>query len=532
MKIIAVIPARGGSKGIPNKNVRLLHGRPMVYYAISNALCSQYITKTIVTSDSMEVLSIAKCLGVYGKRRNSDLCTEETTLDTVVYDAVKDEQCDIVVTLQPTSPILQAETLDRAIQYFLNHDLDTLISVVNRPRLSWVKREGMPVPVYKQRLNRQYLPPEYEEAGAFVISRQKIVTCHSRIGKNVDIFEIPEEEAIDIDNYQELLYAQHILQRKKVAIYVNGNSKRGMGHIYRSLDMADEFCCRVDIFYHYKLTEKSMFGDTTHHLIGINHESEIMDYVKKEQYAIFINDVLETSIEYMDELKKASADMKIINFEDYGEGVYKADLVINALYQNATYPNMKTGEKYYIAPRMFLFYPPIKIREKVQTVFISFGGADPQNYTQRLVNIITKKEYRDIQFLIAIGRAYADAEIIMKYNQYKNIDTYYDVKNMPELMSKCDIAVTSRGRTGYELALLGIPTISIAQNEREEKHGFVSAEHGFLYLGLNPGDMFIESSLNIYLKMNAADRQKLQKKLLSHDLKSGRKRVLSLIDSL
>ena len=122
MKIIAVIPARGGSKGIPNKNVRLLHGRPMVYYAISNALCSQYITKTIVTSDSMEVLSIAKCLGVYGKRRNSDLCTEETTLDTVVYDAVKDEQCDIVVTLQPTSPILQAETLDRAIQYFLNHE--------------------------------------------------------------------------------------------------------------------------------------------------------------------------------------------------------------------------------------------------------------------------------------------------------------------------------------------------------------------------------------------------------------------------
>ena len=116
----------------------------------------------------------------------------------------------------------------------------------------------------------------------------------------MDIFEIPEEEAIDIDNYQELLYAQHILQRKKVAIYVNGNSKRGMGHIYRSLDMADEFCCRVDIFYHYKLTEKSMFGDTTHHLIGINHESEIMDYVKKEQYAIFINDVLETSIEYMD----------------------------------------------------------------------------------------------------------------------------------------------------------------------------------------------------------------------------------------
>ena len=67
----------------------------------------------------------------------------------------------------------------------------------------------------------------------------------------------------------------------------------------------------------------------------------------------------------------------------------------------------------------------------------------------------------------------------------KNIEVYFDVSNMPELMTSCDIGVTSRGRTGYELALLGIPAIAMAQNAREEKHGFVCNENGFTYIGLN-----------------------------------------------
>ena len=79
---------------------------------------------------------------------------------------------------------------------------------------------------------------------------------------------------------------------------------------------------------------------------------------------------------------------------------------------------------------------------------------------------------------------------------------------------------------------MGIPTISMAQNHREERHGFVSMEHGFNYLGLAPSDTIIESNLNLYLNMNSNDRKEMQKKLLSNDLKSGRKRVMSLINNL
>ena len=84
----------------------------------------------------------------------------------------------------------------------------------------------------------------------------------------------------------------------------------------------------------------------------------------------------------------------------------------------------------------------------------------------------------------------------------------------------------------YELAMLGIPSIAMAQNKREEKHGFVCNENGFSYIGLNPADEIIESNLQMYLKMSRKSRQHFQDLLLSHDLRGGRKRVMSLINSL
>lgn len=532
MRIIAVIPARGGSKGIPNKNIRLVNGRPLICYQIENAKKSKYITDIVISSDSPEIELIAKVYGVNYRKRSDSLCKDETTLDAVVYDAVKEFECETVITMQPTSPTLKVDTLDKAIEYFLCNDLDTLISVVNSPRLSWHNVDGIISPVYKKRLNRQYMPAEYVETGAFVISKHIVISESTRIGKKVDIYEIPAEEAIDIDDFSDLAYAEQILNKKKIAIYVNGNNIRGMGHVYRSLELADEFYSKPDIFYNIDQTDKAMFGNTTHNLIAIKSEQELFEYVKREKYNILINDVLETSLTYMETLKKISPEMKVINFEDDGEGMYKADLVINALYQNEQCMQMKSGYRYYIAPKLFLLYSPIMIKEKVEKVFISFGGSDPQNYTQRLLNIITREKYNKYEFIIVIGRAYEEVQKIMEYNKYPNIDVCYDVKNMPEVMSMCDIAVTSRGRTGYELALLGIPTISMAQNEREEKHGFVSAEHGFNYLGLNPTDSIIDMNLMMYISMDKHDRMELSKKLSSNDLRNGRKRVLALIDSL
>lgn len=533
MKILAVIPARAGSKGIPNKNIRIIGGHPLIYYSIHNALGSKYITDVVVTTDSPEVEIIAKQMKVMCRHRNESLCGDDVTLDAVIYDAIETkEEWDYVVTMQPTSPTLTVDTLDQAIAYAMDNDLDTLISAINAPHLSWGEKEGKKVPNYAERLNRQYLPPCYVETGAFVISKASIVTPKTRIGKKVDVFEIPENEAQDIDTFSDLQSVAASLNKQKVAIYVNGNNRRGIGHIYRALELADEFYTKPDIYYDKNQTSLNVFGRTTHTLIPVNGIAELFERCKKEQYSIFINDILTTSIDYMIGLRSVLPDAKIINFEDDGEGILKADMVFNALYHDNDLPYVYAGEKYYISGKTFMFYEPIEIKEKVTRVFISFGGADPQNYSDRLLNIISKPEYKQYRFVVVLGRAKYNVEALMKYNSYSNIEVLYDVSNMPELMTSCDIGVTSRGRTGYELALLGIPAIAMAQNHREEKHGFVSNENGFSYIGLNPDDEVIEGNLKMYLTMSQETRKKYQNMLLSHDLRGGRKRVMGLINNL
>ena len=106
---------------------------------------------------------------------------------------------------------------------------------------------------------------------------------------------------------------------------------------------------------------------------------------KENDYTLFINDILTTTIDYMIGLRTVLPNAKIVNFEDDGEGIIKADLVFNALFHENEFPQVHAGEKYYISGKTFMFYEPIKIKDNVKRVFVSFGGADPQNYSDRIL---------------------------------------------------------------------------------------------------------------------------------------------------
>ena len=218
-------------------------------------------------------------------------------------------------------------------------------------------------------------------------------------------YEIPERESQDIDTFADLCSAAALLEAQKIAIYVNGNNKRGIGHIYRALEIADEFYVKPDVYYDVNQTDVKVFGNTTHNLIPVNGIAELYEICKREQYSLFVNDILTTSIDYMIGLRSVLPNAKLINFEDDGEGILKADLVFNALYSEHALPNVYGGEKYYICGKIFMFYEPIKIKEDVNRVFIAFGGADPQNYTDRLLDIISKDEYKKYEFVVVVGRA-------------------------------------------------------------------------------------------------------------------------------
>jgi CMP-N-acetylneuraminic acid synthetase/spore coat polysaccharide biosynthesis predicted glycosyltransferase SpsG len=532
MKIVAVIPARAGSKRIPNKNVRLIGDRPLIYYAIQCAKESVLVTDIIVTSNSPDIAVIAKQMGIRFHSRPEELCDDDTPLDPVIYDAIQNIECDYVVTLQPTSPTLKPQTLDSAIRYCISKEFDSVVSVYNLPQLGWERHGECSLPTYSKRLNSQKMPPSFVETGAFLISKKTCVRYDSRLGDKVDVFEVSNDESLMIRDYHDLVLARAIMNKQSTAFFVHGNNEIGTGHIYRVLELADEMYCDSDIYYDSRVTDVSIFGQTHHHLISVEGITGLFEAIQGKMYKLFINDILSTNADFIESLRSLLPLATIVNFEDDGDGAYHADLVINALYNQSDSAHMKVGEKYFILFKQFFYYHPIAIKEAVETIFICFGGADPSGYTEVLLDIVIDDKYRKFNFLVVIGPAKREAERLLQFNRYPNIEVMHNVKNMPEYMSRCDIAVSSRGQTCFELASLGIPTISIAQNEREKLHRFVCHENGFNYLGLKPSKKIISSNLDAYIALSLEERYHYQQLLLHNDIKSGRRRVLNLIYGL
>ena len=127
-KILVVIPARGDSKRILRKNIRLLADKPLIAHAIGIAKSSKYVDDVVVSSEDFEIIQIAEKFGASIVRRSPNLAGDRIPLDPVILDATvqKEKQAfdeyDIVITIQPTSPLLKSETLDKAIEKFDNYN--------------------------------------------------------------------------------------------------------------------------------------------------------------------------------------------------------------------------------------------------------------------------------------------------------------------------------------------------------------------------------------------------------------------------
>ena len=536
MKVLAVIPACAGSSTLPNRNIRIICGKPMICYAINNALESKYITDIVVTTNSSIILSIAQQMGVMTRQRDESLCNSWTSVDAVVYDVfnqLDQSDYDYVVTMQSISPALKTSTLDKAFEKIIDEKLDTLISVRNQAQFYWTEKDGAFMPMQKQRVNRHLLPPFYVETGAFMISKACCVKADSRLGERVGCYPLDGDEAIDVYSFGDLVQAEYAIQNRKVAIYTNGNDIIGLGHIFRVLQVADELFTKPDIYYDRAQTNSSVFGSSTHTFIPVDGESGFVNEISQKNYAVVINDVLNTSAEYMSALRKAAPRSKLINFEDEGTGACFADTVINALYEHSDDSRVRVGSQYYIIPKQFLVYKPIKIKETVTRVIVTFGGADPQAYTERILELALKPEYSGIKFYFILGKAKKNASEIATCAALRdNVCVLNDINNMPEMMCRCDAAISSRGRTCFELAALGVPTLSIAQHSREEKHSFICPENGFMCLQTAPDACKLEQAFNTLIFSGRAEREQQQEKMLAHDLRNGRNHIRDLLNEI
>jgi len=538
MNILVVIPARGGSKGIPRKNLRLLNGKPLVYYSIKTALSSKYNIDVYVSSEDDEILNTAINFGAKVHKRDMSIADDKTTLDPVIYDCymhakeIENKEYDFIITMQATSPLLKVTSLDDAISKAMsNQKIQTVIAAKDDTHLSWRKENDKFLPNYKKRVNRQYLTPTFTETGGFFITRKETITPNNRIGKNVELQILSNGEEIDIDTYEDWNICEYHLRRKHIVFVVTGNSEVGLGHVYNTLLIANDILNHQITFL--VDNDSQMAYDkiaSNNYPVFMQKNDSIIDDIKNLNPDIVINDRLDTDEHYVKQLKVLN--LKVINFEDLGNGAKEADLVINAIYpEKRVLENHYFGHNYFILRDEFINSKQKESVGKVKNILITFGGVDPNNYTRKVIeSIYDYCNHNNINIIVIAGFGYKSYDSLSKF---KNITIKRNVINISKYMYKADLIFTSAGRTTYEIASIGTPTIVMAQNERELTHFFASSEFGFLNLGLgyniSKEELFKEFLELINSEKNRKYMNEVMKKI---DLKNGRKTVIKLIQNL
>jgi CMP-N-acetylneuraminic acid synthetase len=222
--ILAIIPARGGSKGVPKKNLAKVLGKPLITYSIDVALSSKYIDRVVVSSDSEEILKVARKFKAETISRSRKLAQNNSPLDLVIKDVlVKLEKenyfPNLVVLLQPTSPTRSVETLDKSISEFIRRGkgFDSLIPLykiggkigkISRGRYNPLNKPGK----QRQELGTFY----YKECGTVFIFRPEIIKKGKYYGDKIYPFIIKSKvEAVDIDDFSDLKLAEFYLKNNE-----------------------------------------------------------------------------------------------------------------------------------------------------------------------------------------------------------------------------------------------------------------------------------------------------------------------------
>jgi N-acylneuraminate cytidylyltransferase len=222
MKIIAIIPARGGSKGIPMKNLVMLNHRPLLNYTVTASLHSK-INRTIVSTENEEISKTAKQLGAEVIKRPQILATDESQIEPViiqVLEQLKQENYvpDIILLLQNTSPLRSSEHIDSALDFFMRNDYDSVFSGVSSHNMLWEVDDTCVKPLnYNplKRQNRQDMHNQFIENGAIYITKNNqfnITNC--RISGKIGVFQMSEEDSIEIDSLNDLFIAEQILKMR------------------------------------------------------------------------------------------------------------------------------------------------------------------------------------------------------------------------------------------------------------------------------------------------------------------------------
>ena len=225
MQVLAIIPARGGSKRIPRKNVALVGGLPLVTHSIRHAISSQRVTTTVVSTDDAEIAAIARAEGADVIERPLSLANDMSSSESALLHvldarrAVGHEDPALVVFLQCTSPVREPADIDNAVAQFERQGADSLMSACENTKFIWaLGAEGARSLNYdyRNRKREQDLDPQFQENGSIYVFRPQLLRAtNNRLGGTIAIYSMGYWSSFQVDSQEDLELCDWILRRRR-----------------------------------------------------------------------------------------------------------------------------------------------------------------------------------------------------------------------------------------------------------------------------------------------------------------------------
>jgi spore coat polysaccharide biosynthesis predicted glycosyltransferase SpsG/CMP-N-acetylneuraminic acid synthetase len=474
---LILIPARSGSKTVSRQNLRLVDDKPLLYYVLNTAL--QYTSNVFVSTDSEEIKEISTMYGANVVLRPKSLTKDSTPLEDIIYHALSElnkknmffNKCLI---LNPKFPLIKLSTIKK---FFSNLNAKTQIIS------GYVDDANTNYGIIESKNNHLVKLINTE---SHIVVQQKTIAfvCNSFLKQKK--FQTPvfglkftDYEPLSLDNYHHFGILEKIIKRRRILVRVDGSRKIGLGHVYNMLTILnhlrnDEILILMNSKYNLGSTR---FKD---HLFSVKYfssESELFRILKNFKPDIIFNDILDTSSDYVKKLKQLN--LFVVNFEDLGSGRNYADLVFNPIYDDdKKHKNEFYGANYACVRDEFRIWKNKPISKTVQCVLITFGGSDPTDKTNQIFKLIREINLKDIRFLIVLGLGYTHKRrlqilISQMLSEGFRISLIEKSDFLVKHMREADFAITSNGRTVFEIASLKVPVVAISVNNREKNHKFV-----------------------------------------------------------
>lgn len=489
MRTWVMIPARGGSVGVPRKNVRMLAGQPLIARVVGIVLKVVPANQVVVITDDDEIAGHAAAAGARVVREPRT--TGKATLDDVALKVVAELEAlgatagDAFVTVQPTCPFIRPERITQAVAA-LQSGAGSALTVVDDRHLTWRDgADGRPEPEYTARVNRQLLPSRWRETGGVIATTIGAFTgSRTRINQPIELIKVESEEALDIDTFADWKIAEYLVSRRRVLIRCDAAVELGMGHVYRAAALAQELAEHElsIVISSDKPLSSDFFNTQPFHVIQVDNDSEFIDLVARENADLVILDQLDTDADYVRALQATGA--RVVTFEDLGSGAEVADLLVSDLYANPAVPNerqLNGVANAVLSPAFNDTVEPVEVKPAVQTVLVVFGGTDPSRLTVKTLIALGRIGFKG-EVLVVRGLGAAEVPPLNEFGLSGEV--LFNVRHMPSLMQRADLAVSSAGRTITELLTLGLPVVCMAQNYKETTHTHAGPEVGVRNLGL------------------------------------------------